>query len=73
MLKAVFVGVLILVVGFLLTSEVILPMASVILQRPDLDTWTGLGLFLHLLGGLLVLFLVAAAVRAVYHGSRGDE
>ena len=73
MLKAAFVGTLILVVGFLLTSKVILPIASVVLQRPDIDTWTGLGLFLHILGALLVLFLVAAAVRAVYQGTKGDE
>ena len=73
MLKSVFVGVLVLVLGFLLVSKVILPVASVIPGRPDLDTWTGLGAFLHGLGFLLVAFLMVVAVKAVYHGSKGDD
>jgi hypothetical protein len=60
MVKAGIIGILMLIAGAYVVSGVILPQASVLLNRPDIDTWTGLGAALHLLGiGLLVtLFIV---------------
>lgn len=72
MAKGVVVGVLVLVVGFFFVSEVILPAASVLLARPDINTWTGLGAFLHILGGLLVAFLLVVAVKAVYEQTKSQ-
>lgn len=73
MLKGIVVGVVILIVGLFLVSRVILPGASVLLDRPDIDTWTGLGAGLHLLGLLLVGFLVFVSVKAMWPKRGSDE
>jgi len=72
MVKTVVISVLIVVVGIVVTTSVILPQASVVLDRPDLATWTGLEGFLKMLPFVLVGVLVAVMIRGVVRRGRDD-
>lgn len=73
MLKAILIGLVGVIAGMFLVSEVILPVASTLLIRPDIDTWTGLGALLRLLGLLLMLTLYAGYLFHVYKAGQSDE
>lgn len=73
MIKAIVLGMLGLIVGMFLVSKVILPFASVLLARPDIDTWTGLGALLRMLGLVLLGALYAGYLVHVYNSRHADE
>ena len=73
MLKAIIIGIVGLILGMVLITYLILPVASDLLNRPDIATWTGLGAGLHLLGIVLLGSLFVGYLRSVYRGIKGDE
>ena len=73
LIKAILIGFVGVVVGLLLISYVILPMAADLLNKPGIDSWTGLGAGLRLLGLALVGSLYVGYLRAVYKAAKGDE
>jgi len=72
MIKAVLIGIVGLILGMVLITYVILPIASDLLARPDLATWTGLGAGLHILGLVLLVTLYIGYLRGVYKGIKGE-
>lgn len=73
MLKAIILGFVGVIVGLFLISYVILPAASVLLARPDIDTWTGLGAGLRLLGLALVGSLYVGYLYRVWKAGHSEE
>jgi len=73
MLKAILIGIVGLIVGMILISYVILPVASDLLNRPDIATWTGLGAGLRILGIVLLGSLFVGYLRSVWKSIQGDE
>jgi hypothetical protein len=72
MIKAVLIGIVGLILGMVLITYVILPVASDLLARPDIATWTGLGAGLHILGFVLLATLYIGYLRGVYKGIKGE-
>jgi hypothetical protein len=72
MIKAVVIGIVGLILGMVLISYVILPIASDLLARPDIATWVGLGAGLHILGFVLLATLFVGYLRGVYNGIKGE-
>jgi hypothetical protein len=73
MIKAIILGFVGLVLGLFLISYVILPVASDLLARPDIATWTGLGAGLHILGIVLLGSLYFGYLRSVWKSRGSDE
>jgi len=73
MIKATILGIVGLILGLFLISYVILPVASDLLARPDIDSWTGLGAGLHLLGVMLLGSLFVGYLRSTWKAAKGDE
>mgnify|MGYP001260558580 CR=1 FL=1 len=73
MVRAVVIGIVGLVLGMLLISYVILPIAADLMNRPDIAGWTGLGAGLRLLGLVLLGSLFGGYLRSVYKSGQGDE
>jgi hypothetical protein len=73
MIKAILIGMVGLILGAVLITYVILPVAAGLLARPDIATWTGLGAGLHILGFVLLASLYIGYLRSVYKSMRGDE
>lgn len=73
MLKAILLGLVGLIAGMFLISEVILPVASTLLGRPDIDSWMGLGALLRLLGLLLLGALYAGFLLRVYRSKDSSD
>jgi len=73
MIKATVIGIVGLIIGLFLTSYVILPVAADLLARPDIDSWTGLGAGLHLLGIALLGSLLVGYLRATWKAAKGKD
>jgi len=73
MLKAILLGFVGVIVGLLCISYMILPVAADLLEKPGIESWTGLGAGLRLLGLALVGSLYVGYLRAVYKSLRDDE
>jgi len=73
MVRAVVIGIVGLILGMLLINYVILPVAADLLARPDINSWTGLGGGLHILGIVLMGSLFVGYLRSVWRGMQGDE
>lgn len=73
MLRAIVISIVGLILGMLLISYVILPIAADLLARPDIATWTGLGAGLHILGIVLLGSLFVGYLWATYKAARGDD
>jgi len=73
MLRSIVIGIIGLILGLLLINYVILPVASDLLARPDIDTWTGLGAGLHILGVVLLGALFVGYLRSTWRAARGDD
>jgi len=72
MIKAVIIGIVGLILGMVLISYVILPIAADLLARPDIATWTGLGAGLRILGLALLASLYIGYLRSVYKSIKGE-
>jgi hypothetical protein len=72
MIKAILVGIIGLILGMILISYVILPIAGDLLDRPDIATWTGLGAGLRILGLALLGSLYIGYLRSVYKSIKGE-
>lgn len=70
MIKNIALFVVLLVVGLIVITNVILPQVSVVLDRPDLDTWIGLEGFLKLLPFALVAGLLAGGLFSIWRRSK---
>lgn len=73
MIRAIVIGIVGLILGMLLISHVILPIAADLLARPNLATWTGLGAALHILGIVLLGTLFGGYLRSTWKAARGKD